>query len=196
LTSFRATNRATMEIKNGGGAEDRSNRHGGSIVRRGGLGGLERRIRGALSTRSRPRRRRPRCAEAARMPSARAGDDAALLRARTREATQNGHTWASVVVRLLIAAVPGDPLNAPTLWPAWQAPPARPHPDRRRRRHRPRPGLVAVPPAPPDPRPDQPLPPTRRPPTCGTANVVHGGAEEVPECSSHVPRPCRTWRCG
>ena len=46
---------------------------------------------------------------------------AALLRARTREATQNGDTWASVVVRLLVAAVPGDPLNAPALWPAWQA---------------------------------------------------------------------------
>ena len=46
---------------------------------------------------------------------------AALLRARTdAQTTPPGASWASVMIRLLVAAVPGDPLNAPALWPAWQ----------------------------------------------------------------------------
>ncbi|MFI7598992.1 FxSxx-COOH system tetratricopeptide repeat protein [Actinoplanes sp. NPDC049681] len=49
---------------------------------------------------------------------------AALLRARTEddaiEATPGGAGWAVVVVRLLKAALPGDPWDNPPVWPAWR----------------------------------------------------------------------------
>ena len=49
---------------------------------------------------------------------------AALLRARTHddtiEATAISAGWAVVVVRLLKAALPGDPWDNPPVWPAWR----------------------------------------------------------------------------
>ncbi len=54
--------------------------------------------------------------------------------------------------------------------------PARPGPavHPRHQRHRTRPGLVSLPPPPPSPRPAQPLPPTQRPTTSRSVNVVQG----------------------
>src|SRR6185312_17221794 len=69
---------------------------------------------------------------------------------------------------------PADPSAADPTLTGRDPPPARAHPAHRHPRHRPRPALVAVPPAPPNPCPHQPLPPPRRPPTSGTANVVQG----------------------
>jgi hypothetical protein len=60
-------------------------------------------------------------------------------------------------------ARPADPPTADPTLTGRDPPPARPHPAHRRTRHRPRPALVAIPPAPPNPRPHQPRPPTRRP---------------------------------
>jgi hypothetical protein len=45
-----------------------------------------------------------------------------------------------------------------------------------RQRHRARPGLVSLPPPPPNPGPDQPLPPTRRPKTQRSLNAIPGPA--------------------
>ncbi|MEV4637436.1 FxSxx-COOH system tetratricopeptide repeat protein, partial [Actinoplanes sp. NPDC049548] len=49
---------------------------------------------------------------------------AALLRARTAddaiEATTGSAGWAAMVVRLLEAALPGDPWDNPRVWPAWR----------------------------------------------------------------------------
>ncbi|HET9258420.1 MAG TPA: FxSxx-COOH system tetratricopeptide repeat protein [Pseudonocardiaceae bacterium] len=47
---------------------------------------------------------------------------AALLRARTADRHDAHHSsWATMIVHLLVAAVPGDPWDKPPVWPTWRA---------------------------------------------------------------------------
>jgi hypothetical protein len=76
-------------------------------------------------------------------------------------------------------------------WPTRSSPPPAPSWEKANRSCRPRPALVAVPPAPPNPRHDQPLPPPRRPATSGTANVIPGTSRGA---ARRLPRHRRALR--